>query len=348
MADPIESTPDAEVNREISEAAAAGARAARTRSPDDIANALKEGGEAVAAIAKSGWSWQKIALAIGAAVVTLFVGAGGVAMVVRDANPPTVVSTPVKADPDIAKIIADEFAKLDKSLTRGFDFLAKKIDANPAPAPIDPDKPKPPTPGPKKLTLPERVEVAVGSVAKIKASLSSGVQWVWRESPGLDVDKHGSTLYVQAERDGVYWVFAYTSVDGKIGDIAACMVVAGNGPQPPPGPTPEPKPTPKVDKLTLVIVWESSDTREHIKGVVGDYAFYKSLEPIGVTFFKLDKDQKDADGGLLIDSHNYRKHVDKHGLPTVMFFDSTGLVLKAMPLTTTAAIRATVTELTGR
>lgn len=266
-----EATPDAEVNREINEAAVAGARAARTRSPDDIANALKEGGEAVVAIAQSGWSWQKITLAIGVAVVTLFVGAGSVAMVMRDANPPSVVSTPVKADSDIAKLLKDGFANLDKSLTKGFQSIEKKIDAKPAPAPVDPDK-KPPMPSPKKLALPERVNVAVGAVAKIKATGTASVQWTWRDSPGLDVDKHGNTLYVQVEKDGTYWVFAYTSVDGKIGDIAACMIVAGKGPQPPPRPTPEPKPPTPTDwptttpGLRVLIVFEEMERHKLAAG----------------------------------------------------------------------------------
>lgn len=260
MADPIETTADADVRRELKEAADAAAKAARTRNAADIADAVKEGAEAVVAVASSGWSWQKIGLAVMAAVVALFVGAGSVAMVMRDANPPTIVSVPAKADPDIAKIMTDGFAKLDKSLTA----IDKKLDAKPVPVPVDPDKPKPPTPA-KKLTLPERVEVAVGSVVKVKASLSSGVQWVWRDSPGLDIDKQGSTLYVAAEKDGTYWVFAYTSIDGKIGDIAACMIVAGKGPQPPPGPTPEPKPPTPEDwpttapGLRVLIVFEEME-----------------------------------------------------------------------------------------
>lgn len=267
MADPIESTADNDVRRELKEAADAAAKAARTRNAADIADAVKEGGEAAVALARSGWSWQQIAFAVVAAVATLFVGVGSVAMVTRDANPPTVVNVPVKADPDIAKLLTDGFARLDKTMMGvGLEIksLGKKLDDKPAPLPVDPDKPKPPAPA-KKLTLPERVEVAVGSVVKVKATGSANVQWTWRESPGLDVDKHGSTLYVSAEKDGTYWVFAYTSADGKIGDIAACMIVAGKGPQPPPGPTPEPKPPAPTDwpttapGLRVLIVFEEME-----------------------------------------------------------------------------------------
>lgn len=257
--------PDADVNREIREAAEATAKAARTRNPTDIANAVKESGEAVAAVAGSGWGWQKVAVAVVTALVVAFVGLGSVAMVMR--QQPATEPTPTKADPDIAKLLTDGFTRIEKATQAvGVEVksLSKKLDEKPVPVP-EPDKPKPKPEPAKKLTLPERVEVAVGSVVKVKASLSSGVQWFWKESPGLDIDRHGSTLYVSAEKDGTYWVFAYTSADGKIGDIAACMVVAGKGPQPPPGPTPEPKPPTPTDwpttapGLRVLIVYEEME-----------------------------------------------------------------------------------------
>lgn len=268
MADPIETTADADVRRELKEAADAAAKAARTRNAADIADAVKEGGEAAVALARSGWSWQQIAFAIVATVATLFVGVGSVAMVMRDQASNIVeqrspAPDSAKADPDIAKLLDDGFKRIEKATQAvgvKIDTLGKKIDEKPTPLPVDPDKPKPVPPS-KKLTLPERVEVAVGSVAKIKATGSANVQWTWRDSPGLDVDKHGSTLYVSAEKDGVYWVFAYTSADGKINDIAACMIVAGKGPQPPPEPKP---PTPTdwpttAPGLRVLIVFEEME-----------------------------------------------------------------------------------------
>ena len=131
MAEPIETAADNDVRRELKEAADAAAKAARTRNPADIADAVKEGGEAAVALARSGWSWQQIAFAIVAAVATLFVGAGSVAMVMRDASPPTVVSTPAKVDPDIAKLLDDGFKRIEKATNAvgvKIDTLGKKID----------------------------------------------------------------------------------------------------------------------------------------------------------------------------------------------------------------------------
>lgn len=338
------------------EAADAVARAAKSKAAPDVIVAGKEVAEALWMRFAGKWGWKPLLTAVIATGISI-------GMIISTRQTPEEVKAvvkeavkEVKEDPkpsppqaDLAKTMVDGFTKLDKSLSAGFAALGKKLDEKPAPLPVDPDKPKP---GPKKLVLPERVEVTVGSIAKISAASASAAHWAWRGDPELDIDRNGNTVYVSAARDGVYWVFAYTSVGGSIPDIAACMVVVLPKPQPiPPAPDPkppEPKPTPKVDALTIVLVWDTSDLNEWTKGVVGDYAFFKSLEPLGVKWFKVGKQQKDADGQLLLDSHNYRKYVDAQGLPTVIYFDKTGLVLKAARLTDTASIRATVTELMGK
>lgn len=266
--------------KEMQEAADAAGTAARTRKPEDIVKAKDEAMDVVRIGIAQKWDWPKwlsafvmlSVLALAAYYVAVKPTPSSVQVV---AEPDPKKSEPLKKvgdEADVVKVVTDGLTKLDKSLTAldksliaGIKSIEKKLDEKPAPLPVDPDKPKPKPEPAKKLTLPERVEVAVGSVVKVKATGSANVQWTWRDSPGLDVDKHGSTLYVSAERDGVYWVFAYTSADGKINDIAVCMIVAGKGPQPPPGPTPEPKPPVPTDwpttapGLRVLIVFEEME-----------------------------------------------------------------------------------------
>lgn len=342
---------DTDTQREIDEGVAATAKALREPTRENIVNAVKEDAEAVVAVAGSGWSWQKIAVAVMGAVIVAFVGVGTVAMVMRDANPPTVVSVPAKADPDLAKLLTDGFAKLDKSLTTGFTTLGKKLDEKPVPLPVDPDKPKPP-PVVQGITLPSTVNIGGGHVS-IKAVSAGAVTWFTPTYDALTIDTFGDVAIVSAKigSNGTYWIGATTVIGGKVAPPAYCAITVNQGPQPPPKPDPTPTPVPPsplADRLTIVVVWESANPNSVAK-VMSDYAFWKSLEPIGVTWFKIDKDQKDAGGGLLVDTHAYRPHMTKHGIPTILYMDKTGLVLRSAALPdNTAAIRATITELMGK
>lgn len=326
---------DEDVKREVKEAVDATAKAIQTKDVGDALKAAKEGTEAAYVAYGKGWTWKEIVLV----VVMALIGSGGTTLVMgRRADPEPV---PVV---DLGKQIADGFAGLGKQL----DGISAKLDVKPIPpVPVDPDKPKPlPT---KPITLPVSVETTVGGkLVRIAAKALGEVTWLIPPQSGIDVHPSGDVAILTALADGEYYVGALTVVGGKACAPEWCKVIVGKAPQPPPAPNPpQPEPpAPKVDSLSIVVVWESTDSKEWVKGVIGDIAFWRSVP---AKWYKIDKDQKDADGGLIIDSHHYRQYMDKHGLPTILYMDKTGLVVRAMPLpSTTAAIRATITELTGK
>lgn len=342
-----------DVPREAREMAAAWAKYYANRTPENLQAAIKESSDVYTAGKASGWTWQQIGMAIGVAVISVLVGIGSVAMVTRETPAPAVA--PIKNDPDIAKLLTDGFTRLDKTLTGvgvKIDTLGKKIDEKPVPPPVDPDKPKPP-PVVTGITLPSTVNISDGHVT-IKAVSAGPVTWFIPEYGNLSIDKFADSIVVSARAgaNGTYWIGATTIIGDKIATPVYCAITVNQSPQPPPkpDPTPDPKPpTPKVDSLSLVAIYESSDTNSKTAKVVADYVFWESLKSLGVKWFKIDKDQKDANGSLLVDSHNYRQYVDKHGLPCLLFMDSAGLVVRAIPLPdSTATVRANITQLMGK
>lgn len=336
--------------KEVREASEAVAKAARTRSADDAAKAADESMDVVRIGLVRGWTWQAWLSAVAAigllACGAFYVGSRTETPVAERKVEP--VKGKVGDEADIAKLLTDGFAKLDSSIT----LLGKKIDEKPVPPPVDPDKPKPP-PVVTGITLPSTVNISEGHVT-IKAVSAGPVTWFIPEYGNLSIDKFVDSIVVSARAgaNGTYWIGATAVVDGKIVPPVYCAITVNQSPQPPPkpDPTPDPKPpTPKVDSLSLVAIYESSDTNSKTAKVVADYVFWESLKPLGVKWFKIDKDQKDANGSSLVDSHNYRQYVDKHGLPCLLFMDSAGLVVRAIPLPdSTATVRANITQLMGK
>jgi len=228
-----------------------------------------------------------------------------------------------------------------------------------------------------------------GQPARIAAKSAGRIRWLVPTSAKATAFESGGELVVVPMRDASDFELACVAIDGDrdVSAWVRVRVKGGLGPQPPPKPEPtdplsqileqltrntsaiasldtrlkalEAKPDPKpdppkppvpvVDSLTIVTVWESADSVPEISKVLKDYAFWKSLEPLGVKWFQLDKDDKNATGGLLIDSLGYRKHVEKEGLPVMIVMDKTGHVIEASRLpSSTAAIRDKVKSYLGK
>ena len=235
--------------KELREAYLAGKKASETKSISDLMVALRESIDVVNAIRDmmvSGWSWQKIAMAIGGSILVIVLGGSAVGIIVR---PPQ----PVTTDELFTKKIEDAFTRMEKVTASSGDkvvnelrVLAKKIDERPkpVPTPVNPDldtKPKS-----KTLLLPGMVVVQVkGGAVKIKAVAPIEVSWHWKATDGFTVDRYGDVLYIEATKEGTMWLLAYTVSNAKVTDFAACMVTTLKAPQPPPGPVPLPKPNPK-------------------------------------------------------------------------------------------------------
>lgn len=250
------------------------------------------------------------------------------------------VSSP-KTDAELASLIKSGFEGQSKQL----DSIVKAIEAKPVPVPVDPDK------KPSKGAIPDEVTAKVGRLT-IVTSKETVDQWIVPPGSPCEWDADGKRLTL-VPIEAVEFSVGVVTQKGK--SLAWCLVKAGVGPRPPtppdptPDPKPDPKPIPKVDALHIVAVWESADSTPAIAKVMKDLGFWKSLEPLGVQWYQIDKDQKDDKGNALIDSKGYRSHVDKAGLPCLIVMDKTGHVLEAIRLPdTTTKIRETVKGYLGK
>jgi len=299
-----------------------------------IKTAVRETIEAVTAVKRESIDWRHII----AFIATVALAAGGGAGTYHLASPrpaapdvkpvdPDVKPAPVQAD--LAKLLDAGFGKLDLTLTK----LADKIDAmndRPLPLPIDPDRPAP-------LGTVIDVKATAGRQTIIKAATKGEVDWVFPPEQSADVDLNGNKATVTPHADGVVWLGAMVAKR-----LTWYRIVAGLGPQPPPKPDP-PKPQPTVEALSIVVIWESADSTPAVARVLKDLAFWRSLELLGVTWFQFDKDQ------AIVAKNGYMAHAPTGGLPFVLYLTKDGKVLRSERLPgTTAEIRATVKDLTGK
>lgn len=263
MSVPVADLP-ADLTKETREAAEAWAKYYSNRTTENLQAAIKESSEVYEA-GKAAWSWQQIVIAVVVAVASLVTGISTVAVVSPSHSPAKVKDDPA---PDIGKKIDDGFAKLAvefAGMSANIKVLGEKIDAKPKPAPV------PPTPA-KPLSLPDTVQVTVGGAfVKIKAEGPSAINWYWPANDGIQIDKHGDTVYVSATKPGEYWIVAYTVKAGAVDGFAACRVTTNTAPNPPPGPTPPVPPTPKdwpttAPGLRVLIVFEEMERSKLASG----------------------------------------------------------------------------------
>ena len=250
MADEILLEPT-DVPREAREAVAAWARYYANRTPENLQAAIKESADVYRAGKASGWTWQRVGMAVAAAVVAVLLSYG------------VTTWTVVKDDSAVVKLIGDGINRLDKTMAGvGVEIqsLGKKIDVKPEPIPVTPDSGKP-----KPLKLPKEIETSVGGkLIKVKAVSVGVVTWIVPPSGDrLDVHAVGDTAILTASADGEYWIGALTVVGGKATEPEWCRIVCGKGPMPPPVP-PSPTPVPQdwpttAPGLRVLIVFEEME-----------------------------------------------------------------------------------------
>lgn len=221
-----------------------------------------------------------------------------------------------------------------------------------------------------------------GQMVRLAAEFKGDVTWIQPDNAEWFADGKGAAV-MSSLVPGDYLVFALAVQDGKPVFARSVITVEGARPppvppdvkpdptpvdvlksldgiradllgltkrvavlekQPPaPDPKPDPKPLPVVDKLNIVVVWESADSTSPVAGVMKDLAFWRSLEKVGVDWFQFDQHQP------IVAAKGYKPYVDQHGLPAVVYLDKNGRVLKSSRLPATKEeIRKVVTELMGK
>jgi len=150
--------------------------------------------------------------------------------------------------------------KLSTSAWIGIAVLAASLGSLAVPArtqeapPPAARKVAPPPASADGVSLPEKVEVAPGRLAKVQAtSAGKTVRWI-NPHPQVDVipSESGRWVIVASPTPGKYPIFAYTAIDGEPTEAAQCLVIVTGGPDPGPGPGPNPPPPPPdpVDPFT--------------------------------------------------------------------------------------------------
>lgn len=283
-------------------------------------------------------------LTLGGAVLAAVLATFGATSAMKQTDPapaPTPVPVPVTPSADVGKVIADGFAEQSKLLQANTQAIIKAIEFKPfvPPLPV------------AKGAIPSEITAKVGRLVTIKSSEAVD-QWIIPPGSPCEWDVEGRKLTI-VPTEAVEFSIGVVTQKGK--SLAWCLVKAGLGPKPPPkpdptpDPKPDPKPNPKLDSLYVVAIWESTDSTPAIAKVMKDLGFWIALEQMGCQWFQIDKDQKDGKGTPLIDVHGYRQHMDKVGLPCLIFMDRTGNVLDVTRMPdTTAKIREQVKSFMGK
>lgn len=131
------------------------------------------------------------------------------------------------------------------------------------------DDPVPPVPQPTTptITIPAELKADVGAFVEISATTNcQTVKWIVLNQQGLnlfpmDLLKDTKTAVAVANKEGVYYLHAWTALNNIPSDLQTCKITIGNPqpPVPPIPPTPIPVPTPTPTKLSVLFLEESSD-----------------------------------------------------------------------------------------
>lgn len=123
------------------------------------------------------------------------------------------------------------------------------------------------------ISIPKELQGVVGQFIEIPATTNgTEVKWAVLNQQGLnlfpmDLLKDTKTAVAVANKDGIYYLHAWTALNNIPSDLSTCKITIGNPvpPQPnPPGPNPPgpnpPQPTPvNPTKLSVLFVDEHSD-----------------------------------------------------------------------------------------
>ena len=130
------------------------------------------------------------------------------------------------------------------------------------------DDPVPPKPVVTELTisLPAELKGEVGQFIEIPAKTNGEVvKWAVMNQQGLnlfpmDLLKDTKTAVAVANKEGVFYLHAWTALNNIPSDLQTCKITIGNPPPPvPPGPNPPGPNPPQPVKLSVLFVDEHSD-----------------------------------------------------------------------------------------
>lgn len=140
---------------------------------------------------------------------------------------------------------------------------------DPAPVPL----PNPPNPDNNipTISIPKELTGDVGSFVEIKAVTNGQiVKWAVLNQQGLnlfpmDLLKDTTTAVAVANKEGIFYLHAWTALNNVPSELVTCKITIGNPPQPippqpiPPQPNPPQPNPPQPTKLSVLFVDEAND-----------------------------------------------------------------------------------------
>jgi hypothetical protein len=200
--------------------------------------------------------------------------------------------------------------------------------------------------------VPATLAATVGDEVRLEVKLAAGKEAgflaafddadcffdrLWSDDPAV------MRFYVRPKRAGTFRVVFWT-VGEKRGAAAAIIATAPEPPPLPPPPPAPPVPPPRAEKLWIIVVDDTAHRSPAAAQVLGDLAFWKSLEPLGHKWHIFDQSEAEArDKG-------YTAAAAKcGGAPALLLLDPAGKLLRAAKLPdSTDAVRSLVQETTGQ
>ncbi len=205
--------------------------------------------------------------------------------------------------------------------------------------------PAPPSPG--TLQIVGETKLPRDRMFRLRASggpADAALIWDVYPEDAADIDDSDPRLLRFTAPPGTYKI-KLRSISGR--DVqTARLTVTVDGPLPgPPSPNPSPAPTPAptASNTWLVVVDDTANRTVATGRVLGDLAFWHSLEGIGQHWHVFDK------GEAEVATKGYAAAAAKVGLPALLVVSPDGKLLRAVKLPdTTDAVRALVKEVTGK
>jgi hypothetical protein len=208
--------------------------------------------------------------------------------------------------------------------------------------------PPAPLPSPTTLQIIGETRVARDRMFRLRpAGAPNDAALIWDVFPedAADVDDSDPHILRFTAPPGTYKV-KLRSISGRDVQTARLTVtVDGQAPTPRPNPTPAPAPfpAPSVANSWLVVVDDTANRTVATGRVLGDLAFWQSLEGIGQHWHVFDK------GEAEVTAKGYGAVAAKVGLPALLILGSDGNLLRSVKLPdTTDGVRALVKEVTGK
>jgi len=214
------------------------------------------------------------------------------------------------------------------------------------------EPPAPPQPpGPAALQIVGETKLPRDRMFRLRpsgASIDAALIWDVYPEDAADIDDSDPHVLRFTAPPGTYKV-KLRSINGRDVQTARLTVtVEGQGPTPPspnpaPAPAPTPAPSPAAPNVWLVVVDDIANRTVAAGRVLGDLAFWQSLEGIGQHWHVFDKSEAE------VAAKGYGAVAAKVGLPALLILGPDGKLLRSVKLPdATYDVRALVKEVTGK